>query len=103
MVTKRVIAATINGVRITITTFRTASRSTRQVSLPARLAARPWVPEERAGSPERVVVAGDFNIAPGPRRPRSRLWAGQVLCTDMSAWAALADLGLADSSLVDQP
>ncbi len=49
---------------------------------------------------ERLVVAGDFNVAPEDRDIHDpKAWQGEVLCSDAerAAFSALLDLGLKDS------
>ncbi len=56
---------------------------------------------------ERLVVAGDFNVAPDDRDVYDPgAWQGEVLCSDAerAAFSALLDLGLKDSfRLFEQP
>jgi exodeoxyribonuclease-3 len=65
-----------------------------------------WLREEIAVYP-RLIVAGDFNIAPEDRDVYNpAAWAGQVLCSDAerAAFSELLALGLKDSfRLFDQP
>jgi len=106
---KRVIAGTVNGVRIInlyvvngqdVDTDKYAYKLRWLEALKAFLAA------ELATHP-RVVVMGDFNIAPDDRDVHDpAAWAGQVLCSEpeRAALAALLELGLADSfRLFEQP
>jgi exodeoxyribonuclease III len=65
-----------------------------------------WV-EAEMGQRERLVLTGDFNVAPEDRDVHDpQTWAGQVLCSDAerAAFRRLLDLGLADAfRLFDQP
>ncbi len=65
-----------------------------------------WLAERLAATP-RLVLAGDFNIAPDDRDVHDPdAWAGQILCSDpeRAAFRRLLDLGLKDSfRLFDQP
>ncbi|KAB2935832.1 MAG: exodeoxyribonuclease III [Candidatus Contendobacter sp.] len=58
-----------------------------------------WLPDELARYP-RLVVLGDFNIAPEDQDMHDpAAWAGQVLCSDpeRAAFRRLLDLGLKDA------
>ncbi len=63
--------------------------------------------EKELAAHERVVVMGDFNIAPDDRDVHDpEEWRGKVLCSEpeRSALGALLDLGLQDTfRLFDQP
>lgn len=65
-----------------------------------------WIKHELADH-EKVVVMGDFNIAPDDRDVHDpEEWAGKILCSDKerAALQSLLDLGLSDSfRLFDQP
>ena len=65
-----------------------------------------WIADARAVNP-RVVLAGDFNIAPEDRDVHDPLaWAGQILCSapERAAFQRLLALGLKDSfRLFEQP
>ena len=106
---KRVIAATINGVRVIdfyVPNGQSVDSDKYRYKLDWCSAATGYLKNELARH-ERVVVAGDFNIAPEDRDVHDPgLWAGQVLCTDAerAVFRRWLDLGLADSfRLFDQP
>ncbi len=65
-----------------------------------------WLGRELAAHP-RLVVLGDYNVAPEDRDVHDpRLWAGQVLCSEpeRAAFRRLLGLGLEDGfRLFDQP
>jgi len=69
-------------------------------------ALREWLRAELAAFP-RLVLMGDFNIAPEDRDVYDPIgWAGQVLCTpqERAHFSALLDLGLHDAfRLFEQP
>ncbi len=66
----------------------------------------PWLEERLAINP-RLVLAGDFNIAPDDRDVHDpQAWAGQILCStaERAAFQRLLALGLHDSfRLFEQP
>jgi len=106
---KRVIAATVDGVRVInfyVPNGQAVDSDKYRYKLAWGAAATRYLRAELAGS-LRVAVAGDFNIAPEDRDVHDpALWAGQVLCSEPERalfrdWLAL---GLADSfRLFDQP
>lgn len=58
-----------------------------------------WIAEELAATP-RLVLAGDYNIAPEDRDVHDPVaWAGQVLCSDpeRARFRTLLELGLVDA------
>lgn len=65
-----------------------------------------WLREALAQH-ERLVLTGDFNVAPEDRDVHDpQAWAGQVLCSEAerAAFRGLTDLGLTDTfRLFDQP
>ncbi len=65
-----------------------------------------WV-EKEVAEHEKVIVMGDFNIAPDDRDVHDpEEWAGKILCSDpeRAALQTLLDMGLTDSfRLFDQP
>ncbi|WP_088284054.1 exodeoxyribonuclease III [Ideonella sp. A 288] len=69
-------------------------------------ALRQWLHDELAAHP-RLVLMGDFNIAPEDRDVHDPVaWAGQIHCTpeERAHFRALLDLGLVDAfRLFDQP
>jgi len=106
---RRVIAATVAGVR-TVCVYIPNGESVEsdkyryKLDWLARLTA--WLEEELARYP-RLVLLGDYNIAPEERDVHDpKLWAGKVLFSEpeRAAFRALAGLGLQDSfRLFDQP
>lgn len=69
-------------------------------------ALREWLRQELAAHPK-LVLMGDFNIAPEDRDVHDPVaWAGQVLCSpeERTHFAALVELGLVDAfRLFEQP
>jgi exodeoxyribonuclease-3 len=106
---KRVLAATVDGVRIVnfyVPNGQAVDSDKYRYKLDWCTAATAWLRAELARHPLLAVV-GDFNIAPEDRDVHDpAAWAGQVLCSDRERavfrdWLAL---GLADSfRLFDQP
>jgi len=106
---KRVIAATIGGVRVInfyVPNGQAVDSDKYRYKLAWGAAATHFLRAEIARNP-RVAVAGDFNVAPEDRDVHDpAAWAGQVLCSEPERalfrdWLAL---GLADSfRLFDQP
>lgn len=106
---KRLIAATANGVRVVcayVPNGQAVGSDKYAYKLAWLDALAPWLAEQMAAEP-RLVVAGDFNIAPEDRDVHDpAAWAGQVLCSDAerAAFRRLLGLGLADSfRLFEQP
>jgi len=106
---RRVIAATIAGVRVVcfyVPNGQSVESDKYQYKLQWLARAAEWLKGEVARH-ERIAVTGDFNIAPDDRDVHDpALWRGQVLCTDAerAAFRAWIDLGLVDSfRLFDQP
>jgi exodeoxyribonuclease-3 len=106
---KRLIAATINGVRVVSAYFPNGQQvgSDKYAYKLAWIAAlETWLREEQATHQE-LALCGDFNIAPEDRDVYNPgAWAGQILCSDAerAAFFALLDLGLQDSfRLFPQP
>lgn len=106
---KRLIAATVQGVRIVCAYIPNGQDllSEKYAYKLAWLAAlETWLGEEIAKYPK-LVLAGDFNIAPDERDvhdPKS--WEGQILCSpaEREAFQRLLNLGLKDSfRLFPQP
>ncbi|MRD72245.1 exodeoxyribonuclease III [Rhodocyclus tenuis] len=99
---KRLIAATIGGVRV-ISAYVPNGQSVDSDKYAYKLAwldalAR-WLEDELRRHPQ-LVIAGDFNIAPEDRDVHDpAAWAGQVLCSapERAAFQRLLALGLADS------
>ena len=105
----RVIAGTVDGVRVIGAYFPNgqAPDSDKFVYKMRWLEAlRAWVAQEAAQHP-RVVLVGDYNIAPEDRDVHDPvLWAGQVLCTpeERAHFKGLIALGLHDAfRLFEQP
>lgn len=106
---KRVIAATFGDVRIVnlyVPNGQSVDSDKYQYKLDWLVALRDWLQSELAAH-ERVVVLGDFNIAPDDRDVHDpEEWRGKVLCSEpeRAALAALLELGLHDSfRLFEQP
>lgn len=106
---KRVIAATVAGVRI-VGVYVPNGQALDSPKYPYKLA---WyaalanmLRAELALHPA-LAVGGDFNVAPEDRDVHDPvLWAGQVLCSEpeRTAFRALLDVGLKDSfRLFEQP
>jgi len=106
---RRLLALTLDGLRIVCGYFPNgqAVGSDKYAYKLAWLAAlTAWLAGELAQHP-RLILAGDFNIAPEPRDVHDPLaWEGQVLFSEpeRAAFRALQALGLVDSfRLFDQP
>ena len=105
----RVIAATVDGVRI-IGVYIPNGQSVESEKFPYKLAwlgaLRRWVEAECAVHPQ-LALLGDYNIAPEDRDVYDPVtWAGQVLCTpeERAHFKGLLALGLHDSfRLFEQP
>jgi exodeoxyribonuclease-3 len=106
---KRVLAATVAGVRV-ICAYVPNGESTGsdkyQYKLRWLAAFRDWLEDELARHP-RLAVLGDYNIAPEDRDVYDpKAWEGQVLFSrpERDALKALFDLGLKDAfRLFEQP
>lgn len=106
---KRVIAATIAGIRI-INVYVVNGQAVGSDKYAHKLrfldALRAYLAEELQRHPL-LAVTGDFNIAPAPEDTHDpQLWEGQILCSEpeRSGLRALFDLGLKDSfRLFEQP
>lgn len=106
---KRLIAATIGGVRVIcayVPNGQAVGSDKYAYKLQWLSALADWLADEIAAHPQ-LVIAGDFNIAPDDRDVHDpAAWAGQVLCSDpeRTAFRRLLDLGLTDSfRLFEQP
>ena len=106
---KRLIAATVAGVRIVcayIPNGQAVGSDKYAYKLAWLDALTPWLGEQLAANPK-CALAGDFNIAPEDRDVHNpAAWAGQILCSEpeRTAFQALLNLGLKDSfRLFDQP
>lgn len=99
---KRLIAATIDGVRV-ISAYVPNGQSVDSDKYAYKLAwldaLAGWLGDELQAHPQ-LALAGDFNIAPEDRDVHDpAAWAGQVLCSDAerAAFRRLLELGLHDS------
>ncbi len=106
---KRVIAASINGIRIIcvyIPNGQSVDSDKYQYKLSWLAALHTWLKNELATHPK-LALLGDYNIAPEDRDVYDpQAWAGNVLVSDSerAAFCALEQLGLRDSfRLFDQP
>jgi exodeoxyribonuclease-3 len=106
---KRVLVATVNGIRIVnfyVPNGQAVDSDKYRYKLDWCAAATAYLRAELARHPSLAVV-GDFNIAPEDRDVHDPLaWAGQVLCSDAerAVFRDWLSLGLADSfRLFDQP
>lgn len=99
---KRVIAATVAGVRVICAYFpngQSVGSDKYAYKLAWMQALTAWLRREMAAWP-RLVLAGDFNVAPEARDVCDpAAWEGQVLCSapERAAFAGLLALGLADA------
>lgn len=105
----RVIAATVGGLRVVGAYFPNGQAPGSEkfdYKLAWIRALRDWLRDELARHP-RLVLMGDFNIAPEDRDVHDPVaWAGQILCTDeeRTHFRALLGLGLVDAyRLFEQP
>lgn len=108
-VQKRVLAATIAGVRVInlyIPNGQSVDSDKYQYKLGWLEALTAWLADELVRYPQ-LAVLGDFNIAPDERDVHDpKAWEGQVLFSlpEREAFRRLVDLGLADSfRLFEQP
>jgi exodeoxyribonuclease III len=106
---KRVLAATVNGVRVVCVycpNGQAVDSDKYQYKLRWFAALRDYLESELAKHP-RLAVAGDFNVAPEDRDVHDpKAWEGQVHVSEpeRAAWRALLALGLRDSfRLFEQP
>lgn len=106
---KRVLAATIAGVRIIniyVPNGESVESDKYQYKLRWLAAFRDWLKAELARHP-RLAVLGDYNIAPEDRDVHDpAAWEGKVLCSkpEREAFGNLIDLGLKDAfRLFEQP
>lgn len=99
---KRVIAATIDGVRI-VNVYVVNGQAVGSEKYAHKLRFLAALREYLAAELERhpmLAVTGDFNIAPAPEDTHDPLlWEGQILCSEpeRAGLRALLDLGLKDS------
>ncbi|MBP6037496.1 MAG: exodeoxyribonuclease III, partial [Azonexus sp.] len=106
---KRLIAGTVGDVRVIcayVPNGQAVGSDKYRYKLDWLAALLPWVRQELEAHP-RLVLTGDFNIAPDDRDVHDpAAWAGQILCSDAerSAWREILALGLHDSfRLFEQP
>ena len=106
---KRLIAATVAGMRIVcayVPNGQAIDSDKYEYKLSWLAALEKWLAGEIAAHP-RLVLAGDFNIAPEDRDVHDpKAWAGQILCSEpeREAFRRLLALGLHDSfRLFEQP
>ena len=106
---KRLIAATVNGIRLIcayIPNGQAVGSDKYDYKLAWLSALERWLGEQLLTHPQ-LALAGDFNIAPEDRdiyNPAA--WAGQILCSEpeRAAFQRLIALGLKDSfRLFEQP
>jgi exodeoxyribonuclease III len=106
---KRVIAATVDGVRV-VCVYCPNGQAVGSEKYDYKLrwfaALKDYLAAELARHP-RLAVAGDFNVAPEDRDVHDpKAWEGQVHVSEpeRAAWRALLSLGLKDAfRLVEQP
>jgi len=106
---KRLIAATVGGVRIVcayIPNGQAVGSEKYAYKLAWLDALAPWLGEQLAANPQ-LALAGDFNIAPEDRDVHDPVaWTGQILCSEpeRAAFQRLLGLGMEDSfRLFKQP
>ena len=106
---KRLIAATINGIRavcVYVPNGQSVDSDKYQYKLSWLAALHEWLKEELARYPK-LVLLGDFNIAPEDRDVHDpKAWTGNVLVSEpeRAAFRALEQLGFHDSfRLFEQP
>lgn len=99
---KRVLAATVDGVRIVcvyVPNGQSVESDKYRYKLGWLTALTAWLRDELAAHPK-LALLGDYNIAPEDADVHDpAAWAGQVLCSDpeRAAFRGLIDLGLRDS------
>ena len=106
---KRVLSATVDGVRVVcvyVPNAQSVGTDNYAYKLRWMAALKHWLAGELAAH-ERLVVVGDFNVAPEDRDVHDpKLWAGSVLFSipEREALAAIASIGLVDAfRLFEQP
>ncbi len=105
----RVISATVGGLRIVGAYFpngQAPGSDKFEYKLQWMRALRDWLRDELGRHP-RLVLLGDFNVAPEDRDVHDPVaWAGQIHCTDeeRAQFRALVGIGLVDAfRLFEQP
>ncbi|MGI9026542.1 MAG: exodeoxyribonuclease III [Burkholderiaceae bacterium] len=99
---KRVISATVNGIRVVcvyVPNGQSVDSDKYQYKLRWFAGLLAWLQEELKAHP-RLVVLGDYNVAPEDRDVHDpRAWEGQVLCSqpERDALQSIAALGLHDA------
>ncbi|HTT13568.1 MAG TPA: exodeoxyribonuclease III [Burkholderiaceae bacterium] len=106
---KRLLAITLEGLRVVcvyVPNGQAVGTDKYDYKLRWMAALRDWLRDELARHP-RLLVAGDFNVAPEPRDVHDpAAWEGQVLFSEpeRAAFRGLLDLGLRDAfRLFEQP
>lgn len=106
---KRIIAGTVNGVRVVCAYMPNGSEvgsDKYEYKLRWFAALTEWLRAELVKYPN-LALLGDYNIAPDDRDVHDpAAWAGKILCSEpeRAAFKALLDLGLQDSfRLFEQP
>lgn len=105
---KRVLAATMGGVRVVnlyVVNGETVGSEKFAYKLRWLAALRAWLQDELQQHP-RMVVLGDFNIAPDDRDVHDpKRWREKILCStpEREALAGLLDLGLHDAFRLHEP
>jgi len=106
---KRVLALTVNGLRVIcayVPNGQAVGTDKYQYKLNWLAALKEWLQDEMSRHP-RLFIGGDFNIAPEPRDVHDpAAWEGQVLFSEpeRAAFRALVSLGLRDAfRLFEQP
>lgn len=106
---KRMIAATVNGVRVVcvyIPNGESVDSDKYQYKLAWLAALQAWLRDELQRYPK-LVLLGDYNIAPEDRDVHDPVaWAGKVLCSEpeRAAFKGMQQLGLRDAfRLFEQP
>ena len=101
-VQKRVLAATVEGIRIIcvyIPNGESVESDKYQYKLTWLAALHAWLQEEMKRHPK-LVLLGDYNIAPEDRDVHDPVaWAGKVLCSvpERAAFKGMQQLGLRDA------
>lgn len=99
---KRVIAATVNGIRI-VNAYVVNGQSVGSEKYTYKLrwleALRSYLQSELSAHPQ-LLLMGDFNVAPTPDDTHDPVtWEGNILCSEAerAAFRSLLDLGLSDA------